>query len=245
MNTQEKQTQIIDMFNQIAPSYDKANRVMSLGIDISWRKEACKVAFEALGSKRCLRLVDVACGTGDMLLHWQNEARSLGCELGEIVGIDPSEGMLEVARQKLAHELDSDILHLQKGEAKALGLESSSVEILSIAYGLRNVVELDKALEEFARVLKSGGILVILDFFNNSSTSLLDRAMRFYTRRILPYVGGFISKNYAAYKYLPNSIEGFVSNDELKSKLESLGISCHVLKGYSANISTLYVGVKQ
>ena len=118
------------------------------------------------------------------------------------------------------------------------------MDILSIAYGLRNVVALESALDEFVRVLKKGGVLVILEFMNNKDSGFLQQFMRFYTRKILPLVGGVLSRNYAAYKYLPNSIQDFVSAEDLKGKLENRGVVSYFMKGYSANISTLYVGIK-
>lgn len=244
MQKVEKQEKIVHMFDDIAKSYDKANRVMSLGIDVRWRKEACKKAFEALGVAEIERIADIACGTGDMIIHWQNEAYNAQKSIQEIVGIDPSKGMLEVAQDKLSHLIDSKKITLEVGEAKALNLDSDSVDILSIAYGLRNVVELDIALDEFARVLKPKGILVILEFMNDTKKGWIRSLMKFYTRKILPFVGGMISKNYAAYAYLPDSIKGFVSVEELEQRLLKRGIESYFIKGYSADISTLYVGIK-
>ena len=238
----DKQEQIVSMFNEIAPTYDKANRVMSLGIDVSWRVMACKKAFEALGKDHIECVIDVACGTGDMLWHWDYQAKKAHKKIIQMRGIDPSEGMLEIAKQKLAPL--NEYLKLEIGEAKALNIESESVDILSIAYGLRNVVALDSALDEFARVLKKGGVLVILEFMNDENAGFLQQFMRFYTRKILPLVGGLISRNYAAYKYLPNSIKDFVSAQTLKEKCQNRGITSYFMKGYSANISTLYVGIK-
>lgn len=240
----QKQDKIVDMFNQIAPSYDRANRVMSLGIDVSWRKEACKVAFEALKKRSVERLLDVACGTGDMLWHWHNEAQNTSITIQEMIGVDPSDKMLEVAHQKLDSILQGGNLKLMKGEAKMLDVESESIDILSIAYGLRNVVELDLALDEFARVLKKGGIVVILDFMNNDMQGIIARFMQFYMHKILPIVGGLVSRNYKAYKYLPDSIKDFVSSSQLVQKFETRGVKSYLVKGYSANISTLYVGIR-
>lgn len=242
--TLHKQEKIVNMFNEIAPSYDKANRVMSLGIDVSWRVSACKKAFEALGKEHIERVLDVACGTGDMLWHWQNEANKAQKHIAHLQGIDPSSGMLEVAHQKLAALLEEGRLTLQEGEAKALDIRSQSVDILSIAYGLRNVVALEEALDEFVRVLKPGGVIVVLEFMNNKKRGVFSSLMRFYTSKILPLVGGLVSKNYAAYKYLPDSIQNFVSSDELTQKLLQRGVKSYFVKSYSANISTLYVGVK-
>lgn len=240
----QKQDIIVDMFNQIAPSYDRANRVMSLGIDVYWRKEACRVAFEALRQKPITRLLDVACGTGDMIQHWYNETLNAQVACAEFVGIDPSKGMLEVAHRKLEVLLQGGKLRLVQGEAKALEIESESVDILSIAYGLRNVVDLDLALDEFVRVLKKGGILVILDFMNDDTKGVFSLLMNFYMQKILPFIGGLASQNYKAYRYLPDSIKSFTSSLGLVQKLEFRGIEKYLMKGYSANISTLYVGIK-
>lgn len=242
MSAQSKQQQIIEMFNAIAPSYDVANRVMSLGIDVKWRKMACKKAFEAFKSENIASLLDVACGTGDMLLCWDSEAKRSQKHIAQLIGIDPSHSMLEVARAKLDSTISG--IRLESGEAKALNVESESIDILSIAYGLRNVVELDTALNEFVRVVRSGGVIVILEFMNDSKKGLISSAMRFYTRKILPLIGGLVSKNYAAYKYLPSSIEGFVSSAELVAKMQERGVKTHFLKSYSAGVSTLYVGVR-
>ena len=234
----EKQQEIVKMFDDIAGSYDLANRLLSCGIDISWRKKACELAFSHLG-KESVRILDVACGTGDMILHWEKNAKSKGIHIEQITGIDPSQGMLNVARQKLAH------VNFIKAEAKELPLESESADIVSIAYGLRNVVERERALAEFHRVLRPGGVLVILEFTKSEKNTLLERIMRFYTKRILPYLGGIISKNYAAYKYLPDSIEEFLTRSMLNAELAGIGLEVVFSKSYSANISTLFIAKKR
>lgn len=234
MNKQEK---IIQMFDEIAGSYDLANRVLSLGIDISWRKKACQLAFEHLG-KESVRILDVACGTGDMILHWQKNAKEQGVRIERVIGVDPSEGMLKVAREKLPE------VEFIKSEAKELPLESESVDIISIAYGIRNVIERERALREFHRVLKPGGIVAILEFTKSENESWLERLMGFYTKNILPYIGGIISKNYAAYKYLPDSIEEFLTASKLNAELESIGLMPLYSRSYSANISTLFIAKK-
>ena len=258
---ENKQQKIIQMFDAIAPSYDLANRVISLGIDVKWRKEACAKALELLPNQE-LVIADVACGTGDMILHWQeaikaeNKAHGARTKEGgnpsaglkrqaEFVGIDPSSGMLEVAKEKLAPLLDAQNARLMRAQAQDLSaLESSSIDIVSIAYGLRNVMEVDRALEEFHRVLKERGILVILEFTKKSKEGLLDKLVGFYTKRILPLLGGLISRNYEAYAYLPDSIDVFLSAEILTSKLRQRGFCINVAKGYSANISTLIIATK-
>lgn len=266
---QKKQSEIIAMFDDIAKDYDKTNRILSLGIDISWRKDAVKRAYKARNAKDIERIVDVACGSGDMIKHWHSYALESNIVVGEMIGIDPSQEMLKIAEKKLqaiggsfaqidassrileehsqkleSKKLDSRIA-LQLGEAKDLStLESQSVDILSISYGLRNVLEYKQALREFARVLKPGGIVVVLDFFKNSSPSLIDRIIGIYTKHILPCIGYLISRNYAAYKYLPDSMESFITPDELALAFKEANLQPLEIKSYSAGISHLVLGQK-
>ena len=267
---QRTQRSIIAMFDDIAKDYDKTNRILSLGIDISWRKDAIKRAYKARNAKDIERIVDVACGSGDMIKHWHSYALESNIVVGEMIGIDPSQEMLKIAEKKLqaiggsfAQKVDSSFRilkeHSQKleskkldsrislhlGEAKDLStLESQSVDILSISYGLRNVLEYKQALREFARVLKPGGIVVVLDFFKNSSPSLIDRIIGIYTKHILPCIGYLISRNYAAYKYLPDSMESFITPDELALAFKEANLQPLEIKSYSAGISHLVLGQK-
>lgn len=251
MNKQmDKQSQIVEMFDAIAKDYDKANRILSLGIDISWRINACQRAFEALQKNKIERILDVACGTGDMILHWQTQAKKHNIATDSIIGVDPSIKMLEVAKTKLkdikSSDEESKDINLFVGQAQNLEMiESNSVDILSIAYGLRNVVEYKKAISEFSRVLKNGGVIVVLDFFKKQNPSLLDYITSFYTKYILPLIGGVISKNYAAYKYLPDSMDSFLTPQELAQEFAKVGIRTKLIKSYSANISHLILGIKQ
>ncbi|HIV48370.1 MAG TPA: bifunctional demethylmenaquinone methyltransferase/2-methoxy-6-polyprenyl-1,4-benzoquinol methylase UbiE [Candidatus Helicobacter avicola] len=239
---QDKQSQIIDMFDAIAPKYDMANRAMSLGIDRSWRKEACRLAFKELQSSQNIVIADIACGSGDMIASWiRNTPKE--AHIGHIYGYDPSQEMLKVAHEKLQN-FSTPKIELLKGEAKALPFENTSIDILSISFGLRNVLEYEQALDEFVRVLKPGGIIVILEFFKPQNTTLLQKLMGFYTAKILPFVGGIISSNLKAYRYLPQSMQNFVSVSELEDLMQKRGMHTLHLKGYSANVATLYMGVK-
>ncbi len=229
-----KQEKIIDMFDDIASSYDQANRLMSFGLDIKWRQRACEHAFLFLENKKALRLVDVACGTGDMLVAWQKSALNCAIEFKECLGIDPSNNMLALAEKKLKNK--ASFIQAQAKDLKGVG--NNSVDILSIAYGLRNVVERQEALKEFFRVLKPRGVLVILEFLKKDNPTWLDKISGFYTNKVLPLVGGAISKNYGAYSYLPQSIEGFLSLEGLKHELKNAGFEILRTQDSIAQIST-------
>jgi len=234
----EKQEKIVSMFDEIAPTYDRANRVMSMGVDRSWRKKGCDKAYAFYGESQIDRIVDVACGTGDMMDYWRRQGKVKGIAIGEIVGVDPSEGMVSVGRQKFPEFT----YHIAK--ATEIPLEDASCDFLSITYGIRNVVEREAALKEFYRVLKPGGMVVILEFMKNENPSLLGRIRDFYMNRILPKVGGFISKNIEAYEYLPNSIESFLTVEKMQEELENAGFSIRFTQSFSMDISTLIIAEK-
>ncbi len=229
-----KQEKIINMFDDIASSYDQANRLMSFGLDVKWRERACEHAFLFLENKKALRLVDVACGTGDMLIAWQKSALNCAIEFEECLGIDPSNNMLELAAKKLGNK--ASFIQAQAKDLKGVG--NNSVDILSIAYGLRNIVERQEALKEFFRVLKPRGVLVILEFLKKDNPTWLDKISGFYTNKVLPLVGGAISKNYSAYSYLPQSIEEFLSLEGLKHELKNAGFEILRTQDSIAQIST-------
>ena len=235
----EKQEKIVSMFDDIAPTYDTANRVMSMGVDKSWRRKACDLAYKYYAKKSIDRIVDVACGTGDMMDFWSARADKAVVSVDEIVGVDPSVGMVDVARKKYP----TFDYHISK--ATEIPLEDESSDILSITYGIRNVVEREEALNEFNRVLKKDGLVVILEFMKNENPSFLGKTMNFYTNKILPKVGGFISKNLEAYEYLPNSIEDFSTVENMQNELEAAGFEMLYTKSFSMDISTLLIARKK
>ncbi len=239
MQEQEKQEKIVSMFDNIAPTYDTANRVMSMGVDKSWRRKACDLAYGFYAKDSIDKIVDVACGTGDMMDFWKKRSEVNGIAVGEIVGVDPSQGMVAVAREKFPK------FNYHKAKATEIPLQDESAEILSITYGIRNVVEREAALKEFNRVLKQGGLVVILEFMKNENPSFLGKIRDFYMNKILPKVGGFISKNLEAYEYLPNSIEDFSTVENMKKELESAGFEIVYAKSFSMDISTLLIARKK
>jgi len=226
------------MFDDIAGTYDKANRVLSMGIDIQWRKRACDETF-ARYAKPISLIVDVACGTGDMMGYWAKQAKKAGREIGKILGVDPSVGMTDVGKQKFP-EFEFVI-----SEATALPLQNESADILSISYGIRNVVRRQEAFVEFARVVKTGGYVVILEFTKDDKKGFFFGIKDFYMNTILPFLGGFISKNKEAYEYLPNSIEGFLTASMLQKELLDAGFETEFVKSFSMDISTLVIAKKR
>ncbi|MCT7649415.1 bifunctional demethylmenaquinone methyltransferase/2-methoxy-6-polyprenyl-1,4-benzoquinol methylase UbiE [Aliarcobacter butzleri] len=234
----EKQEKIVSMFNNIAGTYDIANRVLSMGIDKSWRNKACNKTFELYGKKDIDKIVDVACGTGDMILFWQQVAKENSINLKNIIGVDPSVGMMEVGKKKLP-----DVEFIE-AYATQMPLIDKSADIISISYGIRNVVQRQEAFDEFARVLKKDGLVVINEFTKNKKENLLDHLTDFYLNKVLPVLGGLISKNKEAYRYLPDSIDEFLTTENLCKELKQSGLEPVYVKAFSMNISTLIIAKK-
>jgi demethylmenaquinone methyltransferase/2-methoxy-6-polyprenyl-1,4-benzoquinol methylase len=211
----ESETRIAAMFDRIAPRYDFLNRLLSLRQDQRWRRHLLAlVPFRPEG-----RLLDVATGTGDVLVA----ATSAHPEYGLLAGVDISRGMLDLARAKLPAETPSGApITLAPMSAERLDFASGSFDAVTIAFGLRNVVRKDAALEELARVLAPGGSLLILEFFP-PKTGFLSWAFQLYFRRVLPLIGGLVS-DAAAYRYLPESVGGFYEASELSERLLGVGL---------------------
>ena len=234
----DKQRKIVHMFDDIAKSYDLANRVLSFGSDIAWRKRACELAYDLYEKDAIERIVDVACGTGDMLGFWEKMAAKKKIEVRDFLGVDPSSGMLEVAKEKFPH-----FRYLQ-AYAQELPLEDTSAEFVSITYGIRNVVERQEAIAEFYRILKPGGVLVILEFTKREKRTPMDAVVELYMKKVLPRIGGLVSGNKEAYEYLPNSIDNFLTTEQLVRELENAGFTMRTVRSFSFGISKLFIAQK-
>ena len=238
MNKDQKQQKIVSMFDEIASTYDMTNRVLSMGIDKSWRKKGCDKTLELLDRNKDLTVLDVACGTGDMLQWWKDRGEAAGVTFKRFIGVDPSGGMLEVAKEKV------DYAEFIVAKAQDMPVEENTADILSISYGIRNVVDRQEAINEFYRVLKPGGMVVILEFTKRDKSGLKGKIIDFYMHKILPTIGGLVSRNYEAYRYLPDSIEGFLTTEMLQQELESAGFTMQYTQAFSMGISTLLIAKK-
>jgi demethylmenaquinone methyltransferase/2-methoxy-6-polyprenyl-1,4-benzoquinol methylase len=209
-----------------------------MGIDKQWRRKGCQKAYEILDTKNISQITDVACGTGDLILFWDEQAKKVGVTVEKYVGVDPSVGMLEVAKKKV------DFAEFKEGKAQELPIDDNSTEIISISYGIRNVVDRVEALQEFYRALKPGGLVVILEFTKQERRGFIDKIVDFGMKNVLPRIGGLISKNYEAYKYLPDSIEEFLTTEMLAKELEEAGLKMQYTKSFTLGISTLLIAQK-
>lgn len=233
----QKQEKIVQMFDEIAPTYDIANRVMSMGVDVSWRKIACKTVLENFKNQN-INIIDVACGTGDMMGFWDKTANEQNVKIDTLTGVDPSSGMLNVARYKFPN------FNFIQALADDISLPDEHANVLSISYGIRNVVARKAALAEFNRVLKMGGYVVVLEFTKRQKSGFFTALRDFYLSKILPKIGGAISKNKEAYEYLPSSIENFLDAKSFCDELVEAGFEIILCKGFSMDISTLFIAKK-
>lgn len=214
-NNSKAELSIAEMFDRIAFRYDFLNALLSMGQDRRWRKKL----VSWLPSSSDAKLLDVACGTGD-ILQATLEQRT---DYKEFVGIDISKEMLKIADKKLGEKFHSQkkSLTLKEMSAEILEFPNNSFDAISIGFGLRNVQDKEKALKEFLRVMKPGASLFVLEFFNSSS-GLMSKLFHFYFHFILPFVGGLFSDK-KAYSYLPRSVETFYGLDEFSTLLQYLG----------------------
>ncbi len=229
-----KKEKIKSLFDNIAPDYDKLNHILSLNIDKGWRRKAVK---EIADSAKPLTVLDVACGTGDFTIEIARKA----AEGSSIIGIDLSEGMMKVGREKLkAAGIDAT---LEYGDCEALTYPGSSFDRVSVGFGVRNFEHLEIGLKEMYRVLKPGGKLVILEL-SVPSNPVIRWCYKLYFLKILPAIGGWVSGNRGAYKYLPASVLHFPAPDKFIPMLKEAGFGDVRHKAFTLGICRMYVGIK-
>lgn len=227
---EEKKT-IYETFNQIASRYDLANFILSFGIDRLWRR---KLAFH-LPIKSEVRLLDLATGTADQIISIMKRARSVK----SAIGLDMATEMLAIGKKKIARCPFNYQVSLLHGNAAEIPLNNETVDCVTISFGIRNVSETIKCLEECYRVLSAGGRLLILEF-SMPEKQPLKKLYRFYLHRILPFLAGLISSKKSAYQYLNASIETFPKGKVFLKVLEDVGFKNLKAIPLSFGIATLY-----
>ena len=227
----EKKKFVEKMFDDISPRYDFLNHLLSLGIDIYWRRKFIR----SLNLKNGHTVLDVACGTGDVGIEILKKYKM------NLINIDLSKNMLSFAEKKYTKKNIHGIQFIQ-GDAEELPLKDTSVDYLSIAYGFRNISNYEKALEEFYRVLKPGGTLGILEF-SMPKSRFFGLLFKFYFHHILPKIGSLFSRS-DAYHYLPESVDFFPSRTNICDKMSSSGFQDSRFIDLTLGVSTIFLGTK-
>lgn len=232
-----KRAQVASMFDRIAPRYDVLNRVLSAGIDVRWRKRAVAVLRDALtvahGRSNALRLLDVATGTADLAI----EAALLAPR--EVVGVDPSEGMLALGREKVTAKGLDGVVRLEVGASEALPYDDDAFDGALVAFGVRNFEDRRAGLREMARVLKPDAPLVVLEF--SEPAGPIAPLFGFYFRRVLPKIGGLVSGDMGAYGYLHDSVQVFPSGQAFLDELGTCGFAPQRAERLTFGIASLYL----
>ena len=230
-----KKEHIEKMFNDIAPSYDRLNHLMSLGIDNIWRKKALKEIVD--GTQQ--QILDVACGTGDSTIGVA-KAMTPG---GRVTGIDISAGMMEPLMRKASHEGVHDRIKLLQADALQMPFRADSFDRVTCAFGTRNFEDKDAGLREFLRVLRPGGRAVILEL-GIPEKPFIKSLYDVYFLHILPLVGGMVSGNRAAYRYLPASVHAFPKPLNFCAMMESAGFRNVRCRRFTFGLCNLFTGEK-
>jgi demethylmenaquinone methyltransferase/2-methoxy-6-polyprenyl-1,4-benzoquinol methylase len=221
------------LFDSIAHRYDLLNHLLSGGIDIYWRR----AAVESLSSLKPKRILDVATGTADFAIA------ALRLNPEEVIGVDISEAMLEFGRRKLAAKKLSDKIRLETGDAENLEFPDNHFDAAIVAFGARNFENLEGGLSEMRRVLKTRGMLVVLEF-SKPRVFPFKQLYFFYFLNILPLVGRIISKDKEAYRHLPDTVMQFPDGEEFLDVLRKIGFSSVNQRSLTFGIATIYCGEK-
>jgi len=228
-----KREQIAEMFDNVSSKYDFLNHFLSAGIDFYWRKRAINL----LQAEKPKTILDIATGTGDFAI----EALKLNPQ--KIVGVDISEGMLAVGREKIKKLGVEHIIELRSGDSTNLNLGNNSFDAVIASFGVRNFENLLGGLTEMYRVTKSGGTCVVLEF-SKPKTFPIKQLYNFYFRYILPIVGRLVSKDASAYTYLPESVQAFPDGNDFLKVYEQAGFKNTTCISLTFGVCSIYVGKK-
>jgi len=228
-----KKEEVAQMFDAISARYDFLNHFLSLGIDKGWRRKVVAMVRK----QKPERILDIATGTADLALALAND-RNI-----QVTGVDISEGMLAVGREKVKKQGKAEVVELRYGDSEDLPFTEAAFDAVTVAFGVRNFENLDAGLKEMHRVLKPKGAVFVLEF-SKPRTFPVKQLYGFYFRQILPRWGRLISKDSAAYTYLPESVNAFPDGQAFLERLRKVGFSELAQKRLTFGIATIYTGRK-
>jgi demethylmenaquinone methyltransferase/2-methoxy-6-polyprenyl-1,4-benzoquinol methylase len=228
-----KKEQVAQMFDRISGRYDFLNHFLSLGIDKGWRKKVVAIAR----SQNPDTILDIATGTGDQAIALS------ALKPQKVTGLDISSGMLDVGRMKIAKLGLSELIDMKLGDSEDIPFEDNSFDVITVSFGVRNFENLKKGLSEMYRVLKPGGKAIILEF-SQPEKFPMKQMYGLYSKRILPVVGGALSKDKSAYTYLPESVEAFPYGTDFTNLLEQIGYTKTKDTPVTFGIASIYEGTK-
>lgn len=229
-----KTEQVEEMFDEIAPNYDKLNGLLSLGIDNYWRREAVK----ALKPFRPEKILDVATGTGDFSILLQKILKPK-----RIVGVDISEGMMEVGREKVKQRGMEQVISFERQDCVALTFPDDTFDAVTASFGVRNFEDIDKSFSEVLRVLKPGGVFLFLELSTPEVTPMKE-LYELYSRYVMPLLSNSMATEQRAYEYLPESISAFPQGREMMLILKKNGFTNIRLRRLTLGITTMYIAEK-
>ncbi len=229
-----KKEGIRKLFDNIAPDYDRLNHILSLNIDKGWRRKAVK---EIVDTEKPLEILDVACGTGDFTIEIARKA----AEGSRVTGIDLSEGMMKIGREKI--QKAGVKAEMVQGDCEALPYGEGTFDRISVGFGVRNFEHLDIGLKEMCRVLKKDGKLVVLEL-SVPSNGFIRWCYKLYFLKILPAVGGWVSGDRGAYEYLPASVLRFPAPEKFMEMMRNAGFNDVKHKSLTMGICRMYIGKK-
>ncbi|MFT6983365.1 MAG: demethylmenaquinone methyltransferase/2-methoxy-6-polyprenyl-1,4-benzoquinol methylase [Crocinitomicaceae bacterium] len=228
-----KKEEVAEMFNNISKRYDFLNHFLSLGIDKLWRKKAIKQLREIKPKK----ILDIATGTGDFAIA------ALKLNPDEVIGVDISQGMLDMGIQKMDKRGYENTIKMILGDSEKLPFEDDYFDALTVGFGVRNYENLEKGLSDMLRVLKPGGKAVILEF-SKPKKFPVKQFFGFYSKRLIPFIGKTVSKDKRAYAYLPESVEAFPEGQAFMDIMTKTGYNEVDSILVSGGIATIYSGIK-
>ena len=226
---------IREMFDGIAPSYDRLNHLMSLNVDKIWRRHALREIVDGTPQQ----VLDVACGTGDSTISVARAA----APGSHVTGVDISEGMMALVQDKAARAGVAGRISLQVADGEALPFPAGAFDRVTCAFGIRNFEHRDRGLAEFFRVLRTGGRVVILEL-SVPQNRLLRWGYDLYFMHLLPWIGGKVSGNAQAYRYLPASVHAFPAPEDFCAQLRAAGFSQVHYRSLSMGLCRMYIGYK-